>query len=78
MIHATGLLYLFIFTFYYLIMVKPLRPVTSNCPGCKVLKLTHNFGSLGKHCHGNDLVEDAHGSQAELQPVPITAKVLYL
>ena len=53
---------------FSLIMVKPSK--TSQCPGCKVLKSAHDFGTSGKHFPGPDLVEDdsAHTKTATAAP----------
>ena len=53
---------------FSLIMVKPNK--TSKCPGCKVLKSAHDFGTSGKHFPGPDLVEDdsAHTKTATAAP----------
>ena len=53
---------------FSLIMVKPNK--TSKCPGCKVLKSAHDFGTSGKHFPGPDLVENdsAHTKTATAAP----------
>ena len=53
---------------FSLIVIKPSK--TSKCPGCKVLKSAHDFGTSGKHFPGPDLVEDdsAHTKTATAAP----------
>ena len=53
---------------FSLIMVKPSK--TSKCPGCKVLKSAHDFGTSGKHLPGPDLVEDDSAHTKTTTAVP--------